>query len=57
MTAAHEQIHLKFSYLAAECQEACWIAGSAPSAGMMESRLQKEIEELGEEANKACYWL
>lgn len=56
MTAAHEREHLKYSELAAECQEAGWSSREYP-AGLMGSSLQKAVKELGEEAEKASYWL
>ena len=75
MTAAHERKHLKYSELAAECQEAGWRVRVYPvevgsrgfvgktvvqllrSAGMMGTSLRKAVKELGEEAEKASYWL
>uniref|UniRef100_A0A3B4XDA6 Reverse transcriptase domain-containing protein n=1 Tax=Seriola lalandi dorsalis TaxID=1841481 RepID=A0A3B4XDA6_SERLL len=75
MTAAHERKHLKYSELAAECQEAGWRARVHPvevgsrgfvgkaavqllrRAGLTGSSLRKAVKELGEEAEKASYWL
>lgn len=51
MTTAHERKYLKYTELAAECQELL------RDVGVAGANLRRAVKELGEEADRSSYWL